>query len=146
MLKLPAVRRLALVLLTIKLPLVHVDALVGIELMKNPISVPKEKLASLSIVMLPVGMLAQAYVSKSFAGKDSKPLHVFLSSYKARLLIGSVISAFVLVLREMTAGGSPIPTCTSPVRSNATRPRSRAVPILPAAPSRPLRRRRPSQA
>ena len=88
-----------------------VEALLGIELMKSPISVPKERLVPLSIIMLPVGMMAQAYVSKSFAGGTSKPLHVFLKAYQFRLVLGAVIPMFILFLRQVsTTSGDAIPS------------------------------------
>ena len=57
-LQLPAVRSLALVLLTVKAPLAAFDALAPLELMSK--GVPKEHLAALSMIMLPVSMATQA--------------------------------------------------------------------------------------
>ena len=71
-LRLPSVQLLTLVLLTCKAPLAAFDSLISFELLAAPIKVPKEHLAALATIMLPVGMLAQAYVSKSLTfGSDS---------------------------------------------------------------------------
>jgi hypothetical protein len=51
------VRALALVLLTVKAPLAAFDALAPLELMSK--GVPKEHLAALSMIMLPVSMATQ---------------------------------------------------------------------------------------
>lgn len=56
-LQLPAVRSLALVLLTVKAPLAAFDALAPLELMSK--GVPKEHLAALSMIMLPISMATQ---------------------------------------------------------------------------------------
>ena len=129
-LQLPAVRLLALVLLTCKAPLAAFDALIGLELMAPPIKVPKETLATLTTIMLPVSMLTQAYVSKKFA--DARPMSIWLLSYKVkvapsaptlpeclsactiarlqvRLAIGVSLVGFVFALRQLTAGGGTIP-------------------------------------
>jgi len=104
--QLPSVRLLTLVLLTCKAPLAAFDALIPFELLNEPIKVPKEHLATLTTIMLPVGMLTQAYVSNLFA--DSKPMSIWLLSYKARLAIGVALVGFVVALRMQTSGGGAI--------------------------------------
>ena len=56
-LRLPSVRSLGLVLLTMRAPLAAFEALVPLELVK--LGVPKEKLAAMNTVMLPVSMATQ---------------------------------------------------------------------------------------
>ena len=94
-LQLPAVRSLALVLLTVKAPLAAFDTLVPLELVRA--GVPKEKLAAMNMVLLPVSMTTQAYVSRFFSGVDAQtgeqrsgPLRFLLLGYKMRLLYGAL--------------------------------------------------------
>jgi len=111
-LQLPAVRSLALVLLTVKAPLAAFDALAPLELMSK--GVPKEHLAALSMIMLPISMATQAYVSQLFGGNpDGKlsmpPLLVFLTGFKARLFNGVLTVLLIFVLGIYSAAGDAIP-------------------------------------
>ena len=108
-LQLPAVRSLALVLLTCKAPLAAFDMLVPLELQAS--GVPKERLALLTTVMLPVSMAAQGYVSKGFsAGGTGKPMIVFCRAYGWRLAVGALLTALVFALgTDASRGGTPIP-------------------------------------
>ena len=87
-------RSLALVLLTVKAPLAAFDTLVPLELVK--VGVPKERLAAMNMVLLPVSMTTQAYVSRFFSGvsgtgeKRVGPLRFLLLGYKMRLLYGAL--------------------------------------------------------
>ena len=98
-LQLPAVRSLALVLLTVKAPLAAFDTLVPLELVK--VGVPKERLAAMNMVLLPVSMTTQAYVSRFFSGvsgtgeKRVGPLRFLLLGYKMRLLYGALCLVLV---------------------------------------------------
>jgi len=109
-LQLPAVRSLALMLLTVKAPLAAFDALAPLELMAR--GVPKEQLAALSMIMLPISMATQAYVSRLF-GESSRagmpPLLVFLHGFKARLVNGVLTVLLVFGLGVATEGGAAIP-------------------------------------
>jgi len=111
-LQLPAVRSLALVLLTVKAPLAAFDALAPLELMSK--GVPKEHLAALSMIMLPISMATQAYVSQLFGSNpDGKlsmpPLLVFLTGFKARLFNGVLTVLLIFVLGIYSAAGDAIP-------------------------------------
>merc|ERR1712232_1539482 len=68
-LRLPAMRSLSLVLLTMRAPLATFEQLVPLELVK--LGVPREKLAAMNTVMMPVSMATQACVSRYFV--DAKP-------------------------------------------------------------------------
>ncbi|KAL1507345.1 hypothetical protein AB1Y20_008191 [Prymnesium parvum] len=105
--QLPSVRTLALVLLTCKAPLAAFDALVSFELMAEPINIPKERLAFLGTIMIPIGIITQAHVSKSFS--ESKPLGVWMYTYKLRLAIGAALIGFIIWLRQITSSGAAIP-------------------------------------
>ena len=99
-LTLGSVRSLALMLLTVKAPLAAFEALVPLELQKG--GVPKEHLAAITIVMLPLSMVTQGYVSKHFqaapadgsgsgsggGGGGAQPLSIFLKGWKAKLANG----------------------------------------------------------
>ena len=103
-LKLPAVRSMALVLLTAKAALGVFDAVVPLRLVE--VGVPKEHLAMIASSMFPVMLLAQLYVSgKYFAGKDSKPLLIWLGCYPYRILLGVVSALIVVVVAHLSAGG-----------------------------------------
>jgi len=108
-LQLPAVRSLALVLLTVKAPLAAFDALAPLELMSK--GVPKEHLAALSMIMLPISMATQAYVSQLFGGtaEGMPPLLVFLTGFKARLFNGVLTVLLIFGLGIATTGGAAIP-------------------------------------
>lgn len=107
-LRLPAVRSLALVLLTCKAPLAAFEMLVPLELQAS--GVPKEMLASLTTLLLPVNMLVQAYVSQGFgASGRSKPMKVFMRAYAGRLVVGSVLIVLVYFLGVAARDGGGIP-------------------------------------
>lgn len=111
-LQLPAVRSLALVLLTVKAPLAAFDALAPLELMSK--GVPKEHLAALSMIMLPVSMATQAYVTRLFgSNSDGKlgmpPLLVFLQGFKVRLFNGVLTVLLIFILGIYSAAGDAIP-------------------------------------
>ena len=100
-LKLPAVRSMALVLLTAKAALGVFDAVVPLRLVE--VGVPKEHLAMIASSMFPVMLLAQLYVSgKYFAGKDSKPLLIWLGCYPYRILLGVVSALIVVVVAHLS--------------------------------------------
>eukprot|EP00908_Phaeocystis_cordata_P024475 Transcript_6930.p2 GENE.Transcript_6930~~Transcript_6930.p2 ORF type:complete len:543 (-),score=212.14 Transcript_6930:84-1661(-) len=93
-LQLPAVRSLALVLLTMKAPLAAFESLVPLELVK--LGVAKERLAALNMLLLPVSMATQAAVSRYFV--DAKPMKYLLRGYRARLAYGAAVVALVAAL------------------------------------------------
>jgi PAT family acetyl-CoA transporter-like MFS transporter 1 len=108
-LRLPAVRSLALVLLTCKAPLAAFDLLVPLELQAS--GVPKEMLATLTTLLLPVTMAAQAYVSRGFgASGRSKPMKVFMRAYAGRLVVGAALILLVYCLGATQRDGGAIPT------------------------------------
>jgi PAT family acetyl-CoA transporter-like MFS transporter 1 len=107
-LRLPAVRSLAVVLLTCKAPLAAFELLVPLELQAS--GVPKEMLATLTTLMLPVTMLVQAYVSQGFgASGRSKPMKVFMRAYAGRLVVGCALILLVYFLGVAARGGGGIP-------------------------------------
>ena len=90
-LRLPAVRSLGLVLLTMRAPLAAFEHLVPLELVK--IGVPKEKLAAMNSIMMPVSMATQACVSRYFV--EAKPMKFLLRGYRARLAYGAAAVGMV---------------------------------------------------
>ena len=107
-LKRPPVQSFALVLLTCKMGLAAFDALVPLELQSA--GVPKEKLAMLTTVMMPISMAAQAYVSKWTSGEGSRPLSLWLGAYQGRLAVGAMLILLVRAINAATVGGASIPT------------------------------------
>ena len=106
--QLPAVKSLALVLLTCKAPLAAFDMLVPLELQAS--GVPKEMLAMLTTLLLPVSMAAQAYVSREFSASGrSKPMEMFMRAYAGRLIFGSVVVLLVFLLGVKSGDGGEIP-------------------------------------
>ena len=103
-LQLSTVRSFALVLLTCKAGLAAFDALVPLELQKS--GVPKEALAGLSTFMMPVSMIAQAYVSRWTTGESSRPLKLWLGAFQWRLAVGALLVMLVKGIHLTTAGGA----------------------------------------
>jgi len=106
-LQLPTVRSFALVLFTCKAGLAAFDALVPLELQSS--GVPKEALASLTSVMMPISMAAQAYVTRWTSGEGSKPLNLWLRAYTGRLFVGAMLILLVKAVGLSSAGGKSIP-------------------------------------
>ena len=71
---------------------------------------PKEKLAALTTIMMPISMAAQAYVSKWTVGASAKPLELWLLAYKGRLLVGGLLVGLVHAIGGASGGGGgPLP-------------------------------------
>jgi len=113
-LKLPAVRSLALVLLTCKAAMGVFDTVSTIELVEA--GVPNDHIALLSSALFPVSLLTQVYISgKYFAGsggeggKESKALTLWVECYPSRLVLGALGLALVLIVPYYkTPSGLPL--------------------------------------
>ena len=103
---LPAVRELAFVLLTARVPFAAADVLLPLELLSN--GVRKEQIALLSTILLPISMAAQATVSRFFRS-GAPPLRVFVYASAGRLLQGILAIGLVGALRRVTAAGGVVP-------------------------------------
>ncbi|CAF1580397.1 unnamed protein product [Rotaria sp. Silwood1] len=90
-LRLPSVRSMAIILLTIKIGFCAVDSMTGIELIER--GVTKDSLALLAIPMTPLEILLPFFISKYTTGQ--KPLNVFARSHPFRLLLGIIMALFV---------------------------------------------------
>lgn len=90
-LRLPAVRSMAFVLLTIKIAFAAVDSMTGIELLER--GVKKDTLALLAIPLTPLEILLPFFISKYTTG--SKPLNIYAKSHPFRLLLGIIMALFV---------------------------------------------------
>uniref|UniRef100_A0A0P4WHW8 Major facilitator superfamily (MFS) profile domain-containing protein n=1 Tax=Scylla olivacea TaxID=85551 RepID=A0A0P4WHW8_SCYOL len=84
---------LILVLLTCKIGFAASDALTGLKLIE--IGVPKDRLALLSIPIIPVQILLPLYISRHTAGP--RPLDPFILGYPLRLVFGLVFAGVVYV-------------------------------------------------
>jgi len=97
--QLPAVRSTALLLLTNRVAFATVDSVLPLRLVEW--GVPKEHLALLASVVMPVGMASQAFVSvRYFSGASSQPMSVWLAAYPCRLATG----VFSLAVGGIVAG------------------------------------------
>ncbi|CAF1378873.1 unnamed protein product [Adineta ricciae] len=92
-LRLPAVRSMALVLLTIKIGFAAVDSMTGLELIER--GVRKDTLALLAIPLIPLEILLPFLISRYTTGAE--PLNLFIKSHPFRLLIGIVLAIYVAV-------------------------------------------------
>ena len=107
--QLPAVRSIALVLLTCRAALAVFDGVTPLRLVEA--GVPKEHLALMSSALFPIGLAAQMYVSaKYFAGggASSRPLLIWFRCYLPRLLLG-VVSLSTVLLVPMVKGNDGLP-------------------------------------
>ncbi|CAF1332780.1 unnamed protein product [Adineta steineri] len=90
-LRLPAVRSMAVVLLTVKIGFAAVDSMTGLELIER--GVRKDTLALLAIPLIPLEIFLPFYISRYTTG--TKPLNLFIKSHPFRLLIGLVMAFYV---------------------------------------------------
>ena len=107
-LRLPSVRGLVGVMLTCKVGLAVFDAVTPLRLVEA--GVPREHLALLASIVMPLGMASQTYVSyKYFSSAKSRPMSVWLTVLPFRLV--TAISSFLLVkLVSVTAApGGELP-------------------------------------
>ena len=94
--------------MTCKAPLAAIDTLMPLELQTSGVS--KEKLALMSTVMIPISVFAQSWVSKAYlAGEGTKPVSIFLHSYKARVVIGASLVALIHVIRAAGSAEAGFP-------------------------------------
>lgn len=97
--QLPAVRSMALVLLTCRAALAVFDAVTPLRLVEA--GVPKEHLALMSSVLFPLGIFAQMYVSGRYfagGGDSSQPLLIWFGCYLPRLMLGLISLGTVLLV------------------------------------------------
>lgn len=100
--QLPAVRSMALMLLTCRVAISSFEAVVPLRLVES--GVPKETLALLASAVMPVGMASQAYVSvKYFSGGNSKPMSMWLGCYPFRLAAGLLSFGLVKVAASLAS-------------------------------------------
>jgi len=90
-LRLPAVRSMAMVLLTIKIGFAAVDSMTGLELIER--GVTKDSLALLAIPLTPLEILLPFFISRYTTG--TKPLNLYAKSHPFRLLLGVIMALFV---------------------------------------------------
>lgn len=102
--KLPAVRTLALVLFTAKLGFCAADAVSGLKLVEA--GVPREDLALLAVPLVPVQIIMPVILAKHTTGPT--PLSLWLRAFPLRLLVGPL--AAILVALTPTLLGSSGPT------------------------------------
>lgn len=101
-LSLPAVRSACAMLLTARMGFAVFDNITP--LLMTSAGVPKNHLASIAGLMMPVSMAVQAYISRSFAGNDSKPISMWISCYMPRLVLGVLAMGIVAAAKSMQAG------------------------------------------
>ncbi|XP_013186931.1 acetyl-coenzyme A transporter 1 [Amyelois transitella] len=101
--KLPAVRTLALVLFTAKLGFSASDAVSGLKLVEA--GVPREDLALLAVPLVPVQILMPIILAKHTTGP--KPLSLWLRAFPLRLLVGPLAAALVAVTPSLLGDSGP---------------------------------------
>ncbi|CAG0891145.1 unnamed protein product, partial [Darwinula stevensoni] len=90
---LPAIRIMALFLLTCKVGFAATDSATGLKLVEA--GVAKERLALLAIPLVPLQILLPLFISKYTAGP--MPMSIFLKAFPVRLAFGLVFSFIVYV-------------------------------------------------
>jgi len=85
-LQLPAVQSLCIVLLTCKMGSASADSISGLKIVEY--GLPKESLALMSTVLIPVGILLPMVISKYTSGPD--PLGIFMMGVWPRIAVGVV--------------------------------------------------------
>ena len=110
-LRLPAVKSMALVLLTCRAALGVFDAATPLRLVEA--GVPREHLALMSSALFPVGLASQMYVSGRYfagGGEGSQPLLIWLACYPARLLLGLTSLCIVLLVPAVKSPTTGLPS------------------------------------
>ncbi|KPJ08428.1 Acetyl-coenzyme A transporter 1 [Papilio machaon] len=101
--KLPAVRTLALVLFTAKLGFCASDAVSGLKLVEA--GVPREDLALLAVPLVPVQIIMPVILSKYTTGPA--PLSLWLRAFPLRLLVGPLAAALVAITPSLLGNSGP---------------------------------------
>ncbi|KAJ2949050.1 hypothetical protein O0L34_g5991 [Tuta absoluta] len=101
--KLPAVRTLALVLFTAKLGFCASDAVSGLKLVEA--GVPREDLALLAVPLIPVQIIMPVLLAKHTTGPE--PLSLWLRAFPLRLLVGPLAAGLVALTPRLLGGAPP---------------------------------------
>lgn len=101
--KLPAVRTLALVLFTAKLGFCASDAVSGLKLVEA--GVPREDLALLAVPLVPVQIIMPVILAKHTTGPT--PLSLWLRAFPLRLLVGPLAAALVALTPSLLGDSGP---------------------------------------
>lgn len=99
--KLPSIRVLAFILLTAKIGFSACDAVTGLKLVDA--GVPKEHLAFLAVLLVPLQIVLPLAICKYTAG--ARPLDVYLKAVPYRLFFNLVAAAIVFLTPSITANG-----------------------------------------
>ncbi|XP_049873859.1 acetyl-coenzyme A transporter 1 [Pectinophora gossypiella] len=101
--KLPAVRTLALVLFTAKLGFSASDAVSGLKLVEA--GVPREDLALLAVPLVPVQIIMPIILAKHTTGPA--PLSLWLRAFPLRLLVGPIVAGLVALTPRLLGNAPP---------------------------------------
>ncbi|KAM3965162.1 acetyl-coenzyme A transporter 1 [Aphomia sociella] len=101
--KLPAVRTLALVLFTAKLGFSASDAVSGLKLVEA--GVPREDLALLAVPLVPVQIIMPVILAKHTTGPT--PLSLWLRAFPLRLLVGPLAAGLVAITPSLLRDSGP---------------------------------------
>lgn len=101
--KLPAVRTLALVLFTAKLGFCAADAVSGLKLVEA--GVPREDLALLAVPLVPVQIIMPLLLAKHTTGPA--PLSLWLRAFPLRLLVGPLAAGLVALTPSLLGDSGP---------------------------------------
>ncbi|KAI8438034.1 hypothetical protein MSG28_010686 [Choristoneura fumiferana] len=101
--KLPAVRTLALVLFTAKLGFCASDAVSGLKLVEA--GVPREDLALLAVPLVPVQIILPVLLARHTTGPT--PLSLWLHAFPFRLLVGPLAAALVALTPTLIGKSGP---------------------------------------
>lgn len=104
--KLKPVLRLSLMLLTVKASFAACDGITTLKLIEY--GIPKDKIAILSIPLIPVQIVLPFVISRYTTGKY--PMSFYMKAFPVRLLLTVVIASFVYATPSIIAGrGDAIP-------------------------------------
>ncbi|XP_045448041.1 acetyl-coenzyme A transporter 1 [Melitaea cinxia] len=101
--KLPAVRTLALVLFTAKIGFCASDAVSGLKLVEA--GVPREDMALLAVPLVPVQIIMPVILAKYTTGP--MPLSLWLRAFPLRLLVGPLAAALVALTPSLLGDSGP---------------------------------------
>lgn len=103
--RMPPIRTLCAILLTVKVTFAACDAVTGLKLIDA--GVPKEKLALLAVPLVPLQILLPLVISKYTTGP--RPLDVYLKALPYRIVFGTILAPIVWLTPYMLSDNGDVP-------------------------------------
>jgi PAT family acetyl-CoA transporter-like MFS transporter 1 len=100
-LKLPSVQSFVFAILTSKIAFAAADSVTGLKLVET--GLPKEKIALMALVMVPLQIVLPWIISQSTAGP--RPMDVYLKAYLPRVAVSVVFAATVWLTPHLMSNG-----------------------------------------